>query len=104
MSDLDPKDSESETKLAVSGAEANEEDSRTPFDHPLFLPILLFLAMLWFAYDGWLTTDEKMREHQTFNRVGAGVLLFFTAMTTRTALKQMASERESAQPNSETKS
>jgi hypothetical protein len=24
----------------------------TPFDHPLFLPVLLFAGMLWFGYDG----------------------------------------------------
>lgn len=96
MSDLDPNDSELEAKQAEQD---DDEDSRTPFDHPLFLPILLFLAMLWFAYDGWFTTDEEMQQWQTFNRIGTGVLLFFTAMTTRSALKEMARERAAASPS-----
>ncbi len=90
----DSENSELETKQTDAVNDIDEEDSRTPFDHPLFLPILLFLAMLWFAYDGWLTADEEMQQWQNFNRIGAGVLLFFTVMTTRTALKEMARERE----------
>ena len=51
----------------------------TPFDHPLFLPALLFGGMLWFGYDGWITTDPEMLEHQSFNRWGFGVLTLLTA-------------------------
>lgn len=89
----DPENSELETKQADAVDDTDDEDSSTPFDHPLFLPILLFLAMLWFAYDGWFTADEEMQQWQNFNRIGAGVLLFFTAWTTRTALKEMAHKR-----------
>lgn len=45
--------------------------SMGPFDHPWFLPGLLYLFTLWFAYDGWINQDPEMMEHQTFNRVGA---------------------------------
>ena len=103
MSDLDPKDAELEAKLSAQADELEDEDdetSRTPFDHPFFLPILLLLAMLWFAYDGWFTTDEEMQQWKTFNRVGAAVLFFFAAMTTRSALKEMARVREGMQKNS----
>jgi hypothetical protein len=51
----------------------------TPFDHPLFLPVLLFAGMLWFGYDGWIETDPEMVEHSTFNRWGFGVLTLLTA-------------------------
>ncbi|MDG2334952.1 MAG: hypothetical protein P8Q97_12060 [Myxococcota bacterium] len=47
----------------------------TPFDHPLFLPILLLAGVLWFGYDGWINTDPEMVEHQDFNRYGFGVLV-----------------------------
>lgn len=46
----------------------------TPFDHPLFLPVLLIAGAIWFGYDGWLTADPDMVEHQTFNRWGFAVL------------------------------
>ena len=50
----------------------------TPFDHPLFLPVLLILGVIWFGYDGWISTDPDMAEHQTFNRYGFGVLLILS--------------------------
>ncbi len=40
-----------------------------PLYHPLFLPVLLVAFTLWFGYDGFLTTDPEMLEHQTFNRI-----------------------------------
>lgn len=56
-------------------ASSEEEAAPTPFDHPLFLPILLSGLTLWFGYDGWINQDPEMLEHVTFNRVGFGVLL-----------------------------
>jgi hypothetical protein len=60
-------------------SEEDEETPPTPFDHPLFLPVLLFCGMLWFGYDGWLETDPGMLEHQQFNRYGFAVLTVLTA-------------------------
>lgn len=40
-----------------------------PIHHPLFLPFLLVAFTLWFGYDGFLTTDAEMLEHQNFNRI-----------------------------------
>ena len=40
-----------------------------PIHHPLFLPVLLVAFTLWFGYDGFLTTDPEMLEHQGFNRI-----------------------------------
>lgn len=39
-----------------------------PLYHPLFLPILLVLFSLWFAWDGFFTTDPDMQKHRGFNR------------------------------------
>lgn len=39
-----------------------------PLYHPLFLPVLLVAFSLWFAWDGFFTTDPEMLEHQSFNR------------------------------------
>jgi hypothetical protein len=57
------------------GAEPDEDEGSSPFDHPAFLPVLLWALAIWFGYDGWLNQDPKMQEHLTFNRVGFGVLV-----------------------------
>ena len=46
-----------------------------PIYHPLFLPILLIGGSLWFGYDGFLTTDPDMLNHQTFNRIMFAIML-----------------------------
>jgi len=77
-SDLDRE--ELDPTLDSAALEEEEEESPpTPFDHPLFLPVLLFAGMLWFGYDGWIETDPDMVEHQSFNRYGFGVLTLLTA-------------------------
>jgi hypothetical protein len=55
--------------------EDDEEDGGSPFDHPAFLPVLLWALAVWFGYDGWINQDPDMLEHTTFNRVGFGVLV-----------------------------
>jgi hypothetical protein len=58
-----------------ASAGQDEEDGGSPFDHPAFLPVLLWALAIWFGYDGWLNRDPDMAEHLTFNRVGFGVLV-----------------------------
>jgi hypothetical protein len=70
--------SETDDQPAKASRSRAQETPPTPFDHPLFLPALLFLGMLWFGYDGWINQDPDMLEHQDFNRIGFGVL---TALT-----------------------
>ena len=50
--------------------DGEEAPAPTPFDHPMFLPVLLFAFALWFGYDGFLNDDPDMMEHQGFNRGG----------------------------------
>jgi hypothetical protein len=65
-----------------------EEQAPTPFDHPLFMPVLLGGLMFWFGYDGWLNDDPDMAEHITFNRVGFAVLLVGAIYTGITGYKE----------------
>ena len=50
---------------------ADDEDAPSPFDHPAFLPVLLWALALWFGYDGWF--NENI-EAVNFNRYGFGLL------------------------------
>ena len=64
-----------EVREASPGSEAElhaeEEDTSSPFDHPLFLPVILVAVALWFGYDGWFNPEiESVR----FNRYGFGFL------------------------------
>ena len=65
----------------VEGTEAEEEEeARTPFDNPYFLPVVLLGFALWMGYDGWLNQDfiqAKLEEGEpwkvSFNQWGAGI-------------------------------
>ena len=46
-----------------------------PLYHPLFLPVLLIGFLLWFGYDGFLTSDPEMLEHRDFNRIMFYIML-----------------------------
>lgn len=74
---------------------ADEDEASSPFDHPAFLPVLLWGLAVWFGYDGWINKDPEMLEHVAFNRWGFGILvvlgIYFTAQSLRDA---RARERE----------
>ena len=90
---------EEKRRLEDSNADAtgaaDEEESSSPFDHPAFLPVLLWGLAVWFGYDGWINKDPEMLEHVAFNRWGFGILvvlgIYFTAQSLREA---RARERE----------
>ena len=84
MTDTDETTRDDPSQQALQAGrdpEETEEQAPTPFDHPLFLPVLLAGLTLWFGYDGWINQDPDMLEHLTFNRVGA-VVLFAGAVYT----------------------
>ncbi len=62
-------DSDNQSHTPAEKEEIPDGPAPTPFDHPLFLPILLLGLTLWFGYDGWINMDPDMMEHRTFNRV-----------------------------------
>ena len=71
-----------------------EEHAPTPFDHPLFLPVLLGGLALWFGYDGWLNAAEEMKEHRTFNRYGFGLLICLTIYFGIPGFKEWKQDRD----------
>lgn len=70
-----------------------EEHAPTPFDHPLFMPVLLGGLMFWFGYDGWLNDDPDMAEHIMFNRVGFVVLFVGAIYTGITGYKEWKADQ-----------
>ena len=72
---------------ADATANEDEEDASSPFDHPAFLPVLLWGLAVWFGYDGWINQDPDMLEHVAFNRWGFGILvvlgIYFTIQSIR---------------------
>jgi len=79
---------------ARDDAAADEEEASSPFDHPAFLPVLLWGLAIWFGYDGWINQDPDMLEHLTFNRWGFGVLVVLGIYFTIQALRERARDRE----------
>ena len=43
----------------AEGAVDDEDDDEveSPFDHPAFLPVILWGLSIWFGYDGWINQD-----------------------------------------------
>jgi len=75
------------TPAGEAGDEEDDDEASSPFDHPAFLPVLLWGLAAWFGYDGWINQDPDMLEHRTFNQVGFAVLvvlgLYFTVQSVR---------------------
>lgn len=91
MSDADREQQTRESKgsepTPVGDGEEDDDEASSPFDHPAFLPVLLWGLAAWFGYDGWINQDPDMLEHRTFNQVGFAVLvvlgLYFTVQSVR---------------------
>lgn len=81
----------------VTPAKPEARRSMGPFDHPWFLPGLLYAFAIWFGYDGWLNENIKS---VTFNRVMAPLwlagALFYTVQNLRD--QRRARERGSDAP------
>ncbi len=69
--------------------EDDDEGASSPFDHPAFLPVLLWALALWFGYDGWINQDPDMLEHVNFNRYGFGVLFLLGTYFTVQAIREL---------------
>ena len=92
----------------MSKIESNDSDQKpvepgpppTPFDHPLFLPVLLLGFSIWFGYDGWINQDPEMLEHQDFNRYGFAVLAVLTAWFGYKGVSEWKASKEEPSQNS----
>ena len=69
-----------------------EERASTPFDHPLFLPVLLIAFTAWFGYDGWLNADFDPK-WISFNRWGFFILLALSVYFTVQSVREMRDKR-----------
>ena len=93
MADHEQRDQQAIEDQARGGGaaagDADDDDAASPFDHPAFLPVLLWGLALWCGYDGWINQDPEMLEHVAFNRWGFGILvvlgLYFTIQSLRDA-------------------
>jgi hypothetical protein len=84
MAEPDPERQLEEQPPASDGGD--EEEASSPFDHPAFLPVLLWGLAIWFGWDGWFNPEIKSI---MFNRVTFGVLvvlgIYFTVQSLREA-------------------
>ena len=102
MVDEDPGQQALETKAEKAAREIeddeDDDEAGSPFDHPAFLPVLLWALVLWFGYDGWLNPEfqpgGESHEHVNFNRYGFAVLITFAIYNTLRALRELRSDRE----------
>jgi hypothetical protein len=89
---------EERERLAAGQAEGEtddeDDDGGSPFDHPAFLPAVLWPMAIWFGYDGWINQDPDMLEHLTFNRWGFGVLVILGIYFTVQAVREKRAERD----------
>jgi hypothetical protein len=70
-----------------------DDDDRveTPFDHPLFLPVVLLGLSLWFLWDGFIV---PMEEHLLFNRGGFVVFALGTLWFGYKGIQEMRAGRD----------
>ncbi len=84
-------------KLPSEPTQEQQGPPPTPFDHPLFLPVLLFGGVLWFGYDGWIETDPGMLEHRLFNRVGFAIVSVLAAWFGYKGIREFKQDRADAE-------
>jgi len=92
---LGPESAGQESDEARAGEE-EDDDAGSPFDHPAFLPVLLWGLALWFGYDGWFNENIEAVD---FNRYGFGVLCALGAWFTYQAIRE--SRRRDAPPDAD---
>lgn len=77
----------------------DDDDMESPFDHPAFLPVVLWALSIWFGYDGWINQDPDMLEHSTFNRWGFVALTLGGIYYTIQAVRELRDSDESDSSN-----
>jgi len=83
----DEREQPDDPNLASAGVDPDgeEEAPSTPFDHPFFLPVILWAFALWFLWDGWIV---PMEDHLKFNRYGSVILVVAALYYTIQALRE----------------
>jgi len=96
MTKDEPSAAGSDSTAEAPSAAERRGPPPNPLYHPLFLPVLMVGFMLWFFWDGFITTDPEMLKHQTFNRVFFGVTLLFSLRFVPRGIREFREEREAA--------
>jgi len=71
--------------------EEEEGPASTPFDNPLFLPVLLWVFAAWFLYDGWFNPEMEWLK---FNRGGFAVSALLATYYTVRGVRERREDRE----------
>ena len=79
------------------GGDDDDEPVETPFDHPLFLPVILVGLSLWFGYDGFINQDPDMLKHLAFNRGGFAVFALAAAFFGYKGFREMQQDKRERQ-------
>jgi hypothetical protein len=79
---------------AATSDDEEDDDAASPFDHPAFLPVLLWGLSAWFGYDGWINQDPEMLEHVSFNRYGFGVLVIAALWFSVQAFREVRADKQ----------
>jgi hypothetical protein len=87
---------EAQAREAGATEGADDDEASSPFDHPAFLPVLLWGLAVWFGYDGWINQDPDMLEHLTFNRWGFGILVVLGVYFTIQSIREVRSRDREA--------
>jgi hypothetical protein len=77
--DASPPSRDEERSPPAGDVDIPDVPPPTPFDHPLFIPIVCFGFTLYFGYDGWFNPEIESIQ---FNRVVFGLLVLLTIYTT----------------------
>ena len=94
MADLEPEERRIDDDAAGANPSEDEDEASSPFDHPAFLPVLIWGLAIWFGFDGWF--NPKI-EAVMFNRYGFGVLVLLGIYFTIQSIREVrARDRESA--------
>ena len=89
-----------QTKPAANAPAKKPQRSMGPFDHPWFLPGLLYFFMLWAGYDEFLNPDFDPK-HMWFNRTILGLSTVFAVYYTVQNLRDARRARERAAEESQ---
>src|SRR5262245_62689769 len=96
MANLEPEEQRVDDGAGGANAAdaADEDEASSPFDHPAFLPVLIWGLAIWFGFDGWF--NPKI-EAVMFNRYGFGVLVVLGIYFTVQSIREVrARDREGA--------
>lgn len=83
-------------------SEEKKKPAAPPEISPYLFPVILAFLGAWCFYDGFITADPEMLEHQTFNRVCSAILLPWAVIDFIRTRKLEKKAKQSSQDTSST--